>query len=161
MPLTDTAIRNARTESKPLKLFDGGGLFLLINPAGGKWWRLKYRFAGKEKLLSIGTYPTVSLKEARERREEAKKLLSQGVDPGEHRKAVKASVRAAVEDAFETVAREWHARNKDVWTPSHAEKILARLQGDLFPLIGAKPIKEIAAPEILIALRKNSGAGRC
>jgi hypothetical protein len=115
MPLTDTAIRNAKPAAKPVKLADEKGLFLLIAPAGGKWWRLKYRFGGKEKLLSLGTYPDTSLKEARQKRDEARKLMEQGIDPGEQRKAMKAAQTGA--DCFEAVAREWFAKFSPSWTP--------------------------------------------
>jgi hypothetical protein len=92
MPLTDTAIRSAKPGEKPIRLYDGGGLYLEISPAGGKWWRLKYRFAGKEQRLSLGTYPDVGLRKARDRRDDMRKLIADGVDPGAHRKAVKSSL---------------------------------------------------------------------
>ncbi len=110
MALTDTAIRNAKPGTKPIKLFDSLGLFLLIAPAGGKWWRLKYRFGGKEKLLSLGTYPEVSLKQARIKRDTARSQLANGIDPGEHRKAAKASQADSHADSFEIVAREWFGK---------------------------------------------------
>ena len=106
MPLTDTTIRNAKPRGKDTKLFDGGGLFLLLKPTGARWWRLKYRFGGKEKLLSLGGYPTITLKEARERRDEAKRLTAHGVDPNAQRQAAKAELA----DNFEAVAREWFAK---------------------------------------------------
>ncbi|MBC7501629.1 MAG: DUF4102 domain-containing protein [Herminiimonas sp.] len=106
MPLTDTAIRNAKPGAKPVKIFDERGLFLLITPAGGKWWRLKYRIGGKEKLLSLGTYPDVGLKDARELREGARKLLAKGVDPSVNRKAQKAAGADRAANSFEVVARE-------------------------------------------------------
>jgi integrase len=152
MPLTDTAIKNARSRESQYKLFDGAGLFLLVAPAGGKWWRLKYRFGGKEKLLSLGTYPLVSLKEARERREEAKKLLANGIDPGLHRQAVKSSILSAHGNTFEVVAREWYAKHSSTLVDSHKKKILSRLEKQLFPFIGAYPIQQIEAPHILAAV---------
>ena len=115
MPLSDTSIRNAKAQGKALKLFDGGGLFLLVSPAGGKLWRLKYRFQGKEKLLAIGAYPDISLKDARKRRDEAKELLAKGVDPGEAKKEAKATA-AAIElemaTTFEAVARDWFSKKR-------------------------------------------------
>jgi hypothetical protein len=107
MPLSNTGIRTAKPEAKPRKLYDERGLFLLLSPKGGKWWRLKYRFDGKEKLLSLGVYPDVSLKQARERRDDARKLVADGVDPSENRKATKATRADRAGNSFEVVAREW------------------------------------------------------
>ena len=109
MPLTDRAVRAAKPEAKPRKLFDERGLFLLISPAGGKWWRFKYRFDGKEKQISLGVYPDVALKDARERRDDARKQVAAGIDPSEHRKARKVARAGEVENSFEVVAREWFA----------------------------------------------------
>lgn len=159
MPLTDTAIRNAKPGAKPIKLFDSGGLFLLIAPAGGKWWRLKYRFGGKEKLLSLGTYPEVGLKEAREKRAEARKLLASAIDPGENRKALKAAQGERAANSFEVVAREWFAKFKPNWVESHSEKIIKRLERDVFPWIGSKPVADVGAPELLACLRRIEGRG--
>ena len=149
MPLTDTAIRRAKAKKKPYKMFDSGGLFLIVNPAGGKWWRFKYRFEGKEKLLSLGTYPEVSLKEAREKREHACKQVAAGIDPSEHRKAHKASRLSETTNSFEAVAREWLAKFSPNWVSSHSDKIKRRLERDIFPWIGAKPISDVTAPELL------------
>ena len=115
MSLTATAIRNAKPGKKPIKLFDGGGLYLEIAPSGGKWWRLKYRFGGKEKRISLGVYPDVGLKEVRERRNEARKQLAAGVDPGEARKAMKAAHAELEANSFETVSREWFAKFSTTW----------------------------------------------
>src|SRR5579872_6669000 len=106
MPLTNAAIANVKPASKPVKMFDAGGLYLEVAPAGGKWWRLKYRFNGKEKRISLGVYPEVTLKDARERRDTARKQLANGIDPGEQRKAAKASKTTADGNGFEVVARE-------------------------------------------------------
>lgn len=159
MALTDTAIRSAKPQDKPGKLFDGGGLFLLVTPNGGKWWRLKYRFGGKEKLLSLGVYPAISLKEARKRREEAKEQIALGIDPGANRKAIKEAVRAEVNNSFEIVGREWHGKQKDSWVKSHGDKILARFVNDIFPIIGKKPVNAVTAPELLEALRRIESRG--
>ena len=159
MPLTDTAAKNAKAQDKPVKLFDGGGLFLLVTPNGGKLWRLKYRFGGKEKLLSIGAYPIISLKEAREKREEAKKMLAAGVDPGHSKKAAKAAGRLVESSVFEVVAREWHAKYSVSWSESNKAKVLARLENDVFPFIGNKPAGEVGAPELLEALRRIEKRG--
>ncbi len=110
MSLTNAAIRNAKPSEKPVKLFDGGGLYLEVSPTGGKWWRIKYRFGGKEKRLSLGVYPDVNLKDARNRRDAARKLLADGIDPGENRKAQKAAKQDRAANSFEVVAREWYAK---------------------------------------------------
>src|SRR5262245_40189342 len=119
MPLTDTAIRGAKPGSKPVKLFDGGGLYLEVSPAGGKWWRLKYRFGGKEKRLSLGVYPDVSLRSARDRRDESRKLLASGIDPSENRKAMKSARAERAANSFEMVAREWFAKYSANWVVNH------------------------------------------
>lgn len=159
MPLTDTAIKNTRPSFKPVRLFDGGGLYLEVSPAGGKLWRLKYRFDGKEKRLSLGAYPAVSLRDARERRDDARKLLANGVDPGEAKKAQKLARQELAANSFEVVAREWFGRNKKAWATSHAEKILARLERDVFPWLGAKPVAEVKAPELLTIVRRIEARG--
>lgn len=160
MALTDTAIRKAKPADKPFKLFDEKGLFLLVTPTGGgKWWRLKYRYGGKEKLLSLGTYPDVSLKEARARRDEARKLLADGVDPGEHRKEQRAAKAERTSNNFEAVSREWFAKHSPNWASTHADKIIRRLEADIFPWLGAKPIAEITAPMVLSCLRRIESRG--
>lgn len=156
MPLTDTTIRNAKPRGKDTKLFDGGGLFLLLKPTGARWWRLKYRFGGKEKLLSLGGYPTITLKEARERRDEAKRLIAHGVDPSAQRQAAKAELA----DNFEAVAREWFAKLAPTWAPSHADKVLRRMELYLFPWIGSRPVGRISAPELLNCLRRVEARGK-
>jgi integrase len=159
MALTDVKARNAKPAEKQVKLFDGDGLFLLVAPAGGKWWRFKYRFGGKEKLLALGTYPEVSLADARQRREDARKLLAKGVDPGEVKKAQKAATVAVTENSFEVVAREWHAMQKGVWTAGHAERTMQRLERDIFRYIGSRPIGEITPPELLAVFRRIESRG--
>lgn len=154
MALTDTAIRKAKPTDKTQRLFDGGGLYLEISPAGGKWWRWKYRFGGKEKRLSFGTYPDTSLADARERRNAARKLLAAGIDSGEHRKAVKAAGDAAAANSFEVVAREWFAKQKAKWADSHADKVIRRLERDIFPWMGKRPVSEITATELLKHLER-------
>src|SRR5271169_567142 len=128
MPLSDTAIRNAKPAEKPRKLADGGGLYIEISPSGGKLWRYKYRFEGKEKRLSLGIYPDVGLKTARERHADARKLLASGVDPSENRKAVKASKSERSANSFEVVAREWYEKFKPGWAASHSDKIIKRFE---------------------------------
>ncbi|BFG72103.1 tyrosine-type recombinase/integrase [Paraburkholderia terrae] len=159
MALTDILIRSAKPGERPQKLFDGGGLFLLVAPTGGKLWRLKYRFDGKEKLLALGAYPEVSLKDARQRRDDARKELAKGVDPGATRKAEKASKLGRAANSFEVIAREWFAKFAPTWAESHSSKIIQRLEKDVFPWLGARPIAEIAAPELLAVLRRIEERG--
>ena len=157
--LTDTVIRHAKPHGKTARLFDSGGLYLEVSPTGGKWWRLKYRFAGKEKRLSLGVYPAVGLKDARQRRDEARKLLADGIDPGENRKAQKAVKQDRAANSFEVVAREWIAKYAPTWTANHAERILRRFDRDLFPWIGGKPVAEVTAPELLAVVRRIENRG--
>jgi integrase len=159
MPLTDTAVRNAKPGDKPVKMFDERGLFLIVTPAGGKWWRLRYKMDGKEKLLSLGVYPDVSLKDARDRRDEARKLLANAIDPGENRKVQKAAKVERAANSFEAIAREWFAKNREAWAASHSDKIIKRLENDVFPWLGGKAIAEITAPDVLSVLRRIEGRG--
>lgn len=157
MPLTSLEVQKVQPAEKPLRLFDGGGLYLEVAPSGGKWWRLKYRFGGKEKRLSLGTFPAVSLKEARERRDEAKAQLKKGSDPSAARKAGKAAQEAAVsgQGTFEAVAREWHRTvHQAKVSVGHAARTLSRFEQDVFPWLGARPIDDIEAPELLRCLRR-------
>ncbi|MCB1642357.1 MAG: integrase arm-type DNA-binding domain-containing protein [Xanthomonadales bacterium] len=159
MPLTDTAVRGAKPEEKPRRLYDSRGLYLEVSPAGGRWWRLKYRFGGKEKRLSLGTYPDTSLRDARDRRDEARRLLAAGTDPAEQRKAEKAAGADRAANSFEVIAREWHALRSKTWSQIHSKNVLDRFVRDVFPWIGAKPVAEITAPELLSALRKLEKRG--
>ena len=159
MPLTDTAIRNAKPGEKPAKIFDERGLFLLVTPAGGKWWRLRYKFDGKEKLLSLGTYPDTGLKDARTRRDDARKLLADGIDPGENRKAVKAARQERAANSFEVVAREWYAKQAPNWAEHHGDRIIRRFERDIFPWIGGRPIADVTAPELLAAVQRIENRG--
>lgn len=159
MSLTDTTIRNAKPGEKPLKLFDARGLYLEISPAGGKWWRLKYRYDGKEKRLSLGVYPDVSLKDARERRDTARKLLADGIDPSENRKAQKSAKADRAANSFEVVAREWFAKYSATWAEDHGNRIIRRFERDIFPWIGGRPIAEVTAPELLSVMRRIESRG--
>jgi integrase len=159
MPLTDLKVRNTKATDKQQKLFDERGLYLLVTPAGGKWWRLKYRFGGKEKSLSMGVFPDVTLKEARERRDAARKLLANGVDPGIECKVQRAGAVQRAANSFEAVAREWFAKYEPGWAKSHAEKVMGRLEKDVFPWIGGRPIAELTAPDVLAVLRRVEARG--
>ena len=159
MPLSGSAVRNAKSTTKAKKLFDGGGMFLLVQPNGGKWWRLKYRFDRKEKLISLGVYPDVSLKEARGHRDEARKKLAAGIDPGEHRKALKTAGADRAANSFEVVAREWFAKYSPGWVKGHADKIIRRLERDVFPWIGERPIAELTSADVLNVLRRIEKRG--
>jgi len=158
MSLTDVKVRNAKQTEKQFKLSDGGGMYLLVTPNGGKCWRLKYRFGGKEKTLALGTYPEITLADARQRREDARKLLAHSVDPGAVKKAQKAARQEADANSFEVVAREWHSK-QTLWSDSHSDRVLRALERDIFPWIGARAISEIKAPELLTALRRVESRG--
>jgi len=138
---------------------DGGGLYLEVTPAGGKYWRMKYRFGGKEKRLAFGVYPTVSLKDARLKRDESKKLLSDGIDPGQQKKLDKLQRSINAENSFESVAREWHEQQKPSWTERYAYYVIKRLEDNIFTKIGFRPINELTAPELLSALREIEKRG--
>jgi len=153
MKLTDTFLRSLRPADKVQKYADGGGLYIHVVPTGGKLWRMAYRFEGRQKTLSFGAYPAISLKEARNRREEAKEQIAHGIDPGIHKKAVKDAERAVNESSYEIIAREWFAKFSSSWAESHKAKIMARQENDIFPHLGGKPINQITAPELLAVLR--------
>ncbi len=153
MPITDTTVRNAKPAEKPYKLHDIDGLFVLVHPNGSRYWRLKYRFLGKEKLLALGVYPEVSLGEARERRAQARKLLATGVDPGEVKKAAKRQAILNSETTFEAVAREWHDHFKHKGTPQVVASSMRRLENHMFPKLGGRPIADITPPELLSVVR--------
>jgi integrase len=159
MSLTNTAIRNAKPSTKNRKLFDERGLYLEIAPTGGRWWRLKYRFGNKEKRLALGVYPDVSLMDARDRRDAARKLLANGVDPGENRKAQKLAQEERATNSFEAVAREWFTKYSKNWAESHRVKLLRLFDRDIFPWIGNRPIAEITAPDLLLVIRRIEARG--
>lgn len=159
MPLTNKSIANASAKDKPVKLYDERGLFLLVTPNGSKWWRFKYRVDGKEKLLSLGTYPDVSLKEAREKRDDARRLRGSGIDPGAQRKIIKDAQQDTEARSFEVVAREWFAKRSSTWKTSHSSKIIRRLECDVFPHMGKRPVGELKAPEVLAVLRRIESRG--
>lgn len=158
-PLSDMQVKNVKPGGKQIKLFDGGGLFLLVTPSGGKLWHFKYRVEGREKKLSFGTYPEVSLADARGKRDAARKQIAAGIDPSEARKAERLTGGERAANTFEAVAREWHDRQKGVWTEGHAERTMQRFLRDIFPCIGARPIGEITAPELLMVFRRIESRG--
>ena len=158
-PLTDIQPRNAKPKETPYKLADGGGMYLLVSKDGSKYWRMDYRFDGKRKTLAFGKYPDVSLGDARKRRSEARSLIQQGIDPSENKKAQKAARKESAANSFEVVAREWFARQKPTWVESHATRVISRLQTDVFPWIGSRPISEITAPEYLSVFRRIEERG--
>ena len=148
MPLTDTAIRKVKPADKPQRLFDGRGMYLEVSPAGGKLWRLKYRYGGKEKRLALGVYPDTGLADAREKRDAARKLLAQGVDPSLQRRAERAAGEERAANSFEIVALEWLAVKQPEWTPGQYAKERDRLENHAFPRIGALPIANVGVAEI-------------
>jgi integrase len=159
MPLTDAAARNAKPAAKTVRMFDRDGLYLEVSPRGGKWWRLKYRYAGKEKRVSLGVYPEVNLKKARARTIDARQLLADGVDPSQNRRAAKAAQVEGAGNSFEVVTREWIANQMKAWVRGHGERILTRFERDIFPWIGARPIADLAAPELLTTVRRIEKRG--
>lgn len=158
-PLTDTAIRKAKPGPKPTKLRDGGGLYVQLNPDGSRWWRWDYRrpVTGKRNTLSLGTYPEVSLADARGRQAEARRLLASGIDPGEHRKAAKVAGVEKAANSFEVVTREWLGKQK--WVESYRCKVVAWMDNDVFPWIGGRPVAELAAPDFLRVARRIEERG--
>ncbi len=154
MSLTDTAIRKAKPRDKPYKLYDERGLFLLVNLKGGKWWRFKYRFDGKEKQLSLGVYPDVGLKDARELRDDARKQVAAGINPSENRKAKRLTRNTQSANTFEVIAREWVSNKSSGWVDEHTKRIIGRLEKGVFPYIGSMPIVDINAPKLLEVVRR-------
>lgn len=180
MPLTDPAIRNAKPREVPYRLHDEKGLYLEVSPSGGKWWRFKYRIGGKEKRLSLGVYPETPLADrtkketdpetgretvkvvavgARTKRDEARALVAEGIDPGVNRKAIKAARADRAANSFEVVAREWYDKQSANWVEAHGGRILKRLERDIFPWLGGRPVAEITPPELLDSLRRIEARG--
>ena len=159
MPLSDTAIRKAKPGAKPARFFDGGGLYLQVSPAGAKLWRFKYRFDGKEKLLAFGAYPHVTLAAARKRRDDARNLLADGVDPSEQRKAAKATRAGLAANTFEVIEREWYAKTSPMLAENTKAKLLRFLETDVFPWIGARPIASLAAADLIRVIERIEQRG--
>ena len=156
-PLSPSAVANAKPQAKPYAIRDGRGLLLLVDPSGSKLWRFDYRRpgTGKRNMLSLGAYPDVSLRKGRERRDEARRLLADGIDPGDKRKAE----RIADGDTFEAIAREWFAKHSPNWKAGHADKVIRRLERDVFPWIGGRPVANVNAPDVLAVLRRIDSRG--
>jgi len=159
MSLTDVEIRNAKPANKGYKLYDGGGLYIEISPSGGKLWRLKYRFDGKEKLLSLGKYPSVSLAKARTRRDDAKIQLADNLDPSEIKRREKLQREILVSNTFEFVARDWFKRHLSSKAKSTQSKVTSRMERFVFPYIGKRPISEITTPDVLVVARRVESTG--
>jgi integrase len=159
MALSDKAVTNAKAGAKNYRLFDGDGLYLEVSTSAAKYWRLKYRFDGKEKCLALGVYSHVSLKMARDRCREARRLLATGIDPSEHKKIARAARVDTAANTFEAVALEWLLQKKPIWASSHWVKIEAMLKRDLFPWLGSRPIAAITAAELLAVLRRIEARG--
>ncbi|EHL31832.1 tyrosine-type recombinase/integrase [Legionella drancourtii] len=155
----EITFRNAKPEKKAYKISDEKGLFMYVTPQGNKYWRMKYRFGGKEKLLALGVYPDVTLAKARDKRNDARKLLVDKIDPGEHRKIMKQVADERSANSFEVVAREWFVKYSSNWVKSHADKIMQRFERDIFPWIGNKPIAEVTPPILLSVIRRIEERG--
>lgn len=156
MALTDIKIKKSKHTNKPVKLTDGFGMYLLLHPNGSKYWRMQFRFAGKQKTHALGVYPTVSLADARERRDAARKLLANGIDPSARKQDEKRESNGAF--SFETVARRWHAGNKK-WSEEYKNKILRTLETYLFPVIGNRHIAELKTRDLLGPVKAVEGKG--
>lgn len=159
MPLTDTEIKKAKAKEKPYRMTDGGGMCLLVHPNGGKYWRLAYRFGGKQKTLALGVYPDISLADARERREQARKLLANDADPGAVKQETKRTVLAAINNSFATLAKELHKVKSPMWTAGHAKQWLGNMEKYAFPIIGDRPISEIEPMELVGIMRTVEANG--
>ncbi|MDE1475499.1 tyrosine-type recombinase/integrase [Xenorhabdus bovienii] len=159
MKLTARQIETAKPQDKDFKLSDGGGMYLLIKVNGSKYWRLKYRIAGKEKLLAIGTFPLISLAEARKKRDEAKKLMAEGIDPNQDKKQKKLAAQGEINNTFENITREWYSKRVDRWSASYAEEMMETFEKDVFPYIGKRPIAEIKPMELMAVLSRINDRG--
>lgn len=157
--LSDAEIRSAKQKNIPYSLRDGRGLYLRINPNGSKWWRFDYRFHGRRLTMSMGVYPDVGLKAARDKRDEARRLVADGINPMEHRKLHKAAKLEQASNSFEVVAREWFSKFSPNWAASHASKMLRRLERDIFPWLGKRPIAEISPRELLQTVKRIEDRG--
>jgi integrase len=157
--LSDAALRAAKPAAKPYRLYDSGGLYVEVAKTGSRLWRLKYRFGGKEKRLALGSYPATGLKDARAKAQKARELLDNGIDPSIEKKAAKVALNVSQGNSVEIIAREWFKHNLDKWVPSHSDKILRRLERDVFPWIGARPVSSITAADVLSVIRRIEARG--
>ena len=158
MALTDTAIRNAKPKDKPYKLSDEKGMYLLVKKSG-KYFRFDYRFFGKRKTLALGVYPDVTLADARKRLADARRLLKQDIDPSQHKQEMALETQELMANSFETIAREWFKKQEQAWVEAHSTRVIRRLELNVFPMIGKRPIKLITAPELLEVLKKIEQRG--
>lgn len=159
MPLTEPQVRNARPKERPYKLYDSDGLFLMVTPSGGKLWRFRFTRHGKEQLLAFGSYPTIGLSAARKKRNAAREKLMDGGDPGEERRKARAAVKADTRPTFKAAALEWHALRRHEWTLAYATQIMNRLEADVFPDLGSRPIADIQPAEMLKTLKRVEARG--
>ncbi|MBN3065353.1 tyrosine-type recombinase/integrase [Pectobacterium aquaticum] len=159
MPLTDVKVRSAKPEDKAYKLTDGEGMHLMVHPNGSKYWRLQYRFDGKQKTLALGVYPEITLSEARQRRDEAKRQIATGTDPSEQKKVDKQLRQTLVDNTFKAIALEWHEYKRPNWSKGYAEDLMEAFENDIFPDIGKRPVAEIKPLEMLTSLRKLEKRG--
>lgn len=159
MALTDIKVKQAKPEARDRKLYDTGGMYLLVKKNGSKYWRLKYRVEGREKTLALGVYPDVSLKDARLKRDDARKLIANGHDPSQIKKETKRAAKVKRFNAFENIAREWWDKQKENWTEDHAYRVIDSLETDIFPYLGNRPVSEITPQEVLETIRKVEGRG--
>ncbi|MEP6546609.1 MAG: Arm DNA-binding domain-containing protein, partial [Gammaproteobacteria bacterium] len=157
--LTKLQIDSLKPQSKAVRIFDGRGLYIELQPSGSRYWRFKYRFAGKERRLAFGVYPDVGLKDARDKLDEARQQLKAGIDPGEQRKIAKLLQVSNTETGFEAIAREWFAMHSPKWAPGHGSKIIRRLECDIFPWIGGRAMESITPMEVLACLRRIEARG--
>lgn len=159
MALSDTVVKNLKPSDKMFKVYDERGLYLEVTPQGSKRWRFKYRILKKEKLLSLGVYPDVKLKNARERRDEMRRMLAEGIDPSEYRKSIKEASLTRAANSFELVANEWHLKYSATWVKSHSDRVLTRLKRDIFPWIGSRPIAELSPQDLLKCIQRIENRG--
>lgn len=157
--LTRLEIESIQSPPKTIRIYDGRGLYLEFSPKGGRWWRFKYRFMGRERRMSLGVYPDTGLKEARDKREAARAHLAKGVDPAVRRKAERNALTTQAQDTVESIVREWFAMVSPSWVESHSSKIIRRFEREVFPFLGPKPIKDVTAPELLAVMRRIEARG--
>jgi len=159
-PLSEMQVRNAKPREKAYRLFDGGGLYLEVAPGGSRIWRFKFRqMSGKENVLTFGPYPEITLQEAREKRLETRRLMLRGVDPAKHRDDVRRLAAEKASNTFEKIAREWYANKVPTWSERTVKNMIVRLEADIFPQIGSRPIGELKHRDIIAALRKIEERG--